>query len=78
LESQLRLAQADGQFSPRRNVFVNNEHRIIGMVFGLVWRKEVSHHFDVTIRVSRVRVSVRIRARFSFSDRGGIGLSDIK
>jgi len=35
------------------------------------------HHFTVTVRVSRVS-SVRIRVRFSCSDRVGIGLPDVE
>jgi len=47
------------------------------MVLGPIRRKGGSfYRFTVTIRVSRV--SVRMRVRFSFSDRVGVGAPDVE
>jgi len=60
--------------------------RKYGVVAMVLWayslKKGEFHHFTVMVRVSSVTamvsVSVTIRVRFSFSNRVGIGLSDVQ
>ena len=54
-------------------VLYDREDCVVGMVLWTYWSKRGEfHHFTVTVRVSRVRV------RFSFSDRVGIGLPSVE
>ena len=79
--SQLGLLQADGQNSPAYIVYSKIWRRCNGVV-GLFTKKGEFHHFTVMVRVSSLRamvsISVTIRVRFSFSNRVGIGLSDVQ